>query len=277
MYRKSRFFTLIELLVVIAIIGILASILLPSLQKAKKRAAAAECQSSLRQIGIMIATFCGDFRGCLPFGGTWVNARGGSEGQGWHGVLNATVGGRANPQLPLIFYNANSNANVKTSSKVLGCPELLGINRQKIGNIDTGTLRIFGINRDFGQDMKGALVTSSTTDVPIGGWTAFTWGKKAEAYKYPDRTLSVGEIWMGRDIMQQRGNEDFGGMAYKWGKSSAGYPPEVLDDGYFRFAHDRAMNILFLDAHVQRMRIDSEINTKRRFYTMNQNEWNMKK
>jgi prepilin-type N-terminal cleavage/methylation domain-containing protein len=46
-----RKFTLIELLVVVAIIGILASLLMPSLQKARKSAKMAVCNSNLNQIG----------------------------------------------------------------------------------------------------------------------------------------------------------------------------------------------------------------------------------
>jgi prepilin-type N-terminal cleavage/methylation domain-containing protein/prepilin-type processing-associated H-X9-DG protein len=65
-YAPRRGFTLIELLVVIAIIAILASILFPVFSRAREKARQTACLSNLKQLGLALQMYAGDYDGYLP-------------------------------------------------------------------------------------------------------------------------------------------------------------------------------------------------------------------
>ena len=70
---KKSHFTLIELLVVIAIIGILSSMLLPSLSQAREKARISVCLSNLKQANVVYLLYADENDSCFNWQGWYHN------------------------------------------------------------------------------------------------------------------------------------------------------------------------------------------------------------
>jgi len=113
--KKS--FTLIELLVVIAIIAILASMLLPALNKARGSSQATKCLSNHKQLGSALAMYAGDHQDWLPT----ATVNGGTPGY-WKLQLAAYIG----KQTPT-WSDLTKDFKGFGKGSAFGCPNFAGL------------------------------------------------------------------------------------------------------------------------------------------------------
>ena len=91
--KITNAFTLIELLIVIAIIGILASMLLPALGKARQMAYQTLCLSNLKQLAAGITAYAEDNNSQLPYGSSTTNFMFNSLNDSWaRGGVGSYIG-----------------------------------------------------------------------------------------------------------------------------------------------------------------------------------------
>lgn len=121
---KSKGFTLIELLVVIAIIGLLLSVIMPALRKAKENAKFMICKSALHQYGLAGEMYLIENDETFPEPYSWLynyHTFGFNSACAWHDIRNDYD---ANPQ------NAGTLWPYLSSKEVHICPLLKGLARQ---------------------------------------------------------------------------------------------------------------------------------------------------
>jgi prepilin-type N-terminal cleavage/methylation domain-containing protein/prepilin-type processing-associated H-X9-DG protein len=114
--KRWRGFTLVELLVVIAIIAILASLLLPSLNRAREKAHAACCLNNLKQWGLATQLYVADNHDFLPPEG-FGNPTKAQLTQGWYFALPQTLGIPTYSEMPW-----RTNAAIEPGRCIWICP-----------------------------------------------------------------------------------------------------------------------------------------------------------
>lgn len=129
MIKKN--FTLIELLVVVAIIGILVTLLLPSLSKAREKAKIAVCASNIRQIGTGLSMYVNDNNSRFPMkviSAWWIS--------NWAGVKGTSNGLIASRRPLNIYLQENLSDDGKLEIGV--CPGSDGSVNEKHGTDYSG-------------------------------------------------------------------------------------------------------------------------------------------
>ncbi|MDD7984635.1 prepilin-type N-terminal cleavage/methylation domain-containing protein [Lentisphaera marina] len=186
---KKQKFSLIELLVVIAIIGILSSLLLPTLGKARKKAQSSVCQNKLKQISTASFMYAEDNDDFAPLNDA-------DNSEYWSKRMSQ------NSYLPEINA-ANSNEN----GSPYKCPN--GV------NLDTYYTNNYSQNYRLGQiDANGTVYTPYQLTSNHASQTAFymdSWKVQNTLFKY---NLKEAKIYDSNDQQAIARHEGKANIAY---------------------------------------------------------------
>lgn len=197
---RPRAFTLIELLVVIAIIGLLAALLFPVVGKVRESADSAAVTSSLRQLGVSMATVMADNNGTLPVG--W---KGGVNSNWYNRVTHAEFG----TSVPIstwivVFQN-------KLAAKKEGFQATAGANLPRIYSTP------YGMNIFLGRTSSGVLA-----DGVAGTWSMLKVPKPANTVIIGDGAImSYGAAGAQLDPARQPGTSE--SISYRHPGSKASF------------------------------------------------------
>ena len=140
--QPRRGFTLIELLVVISIIAVLASLIAPAVQSARRAARKMECSSNMRQVGMAMINFASSNNGSLPALSTSIN------------ITNANGSGTMAIGWPISILPLLDNAallkNIKNDAFITSGVATINGPSDGVDTIDdTGWIQVFSCPEDI--------------------------------------------------------------------------------------------------------------------------------
>jgi prepilin-type processing-associated H-X9-DG protein/prepilin-type N-terminal cleavage/methylation domain-containing protein len=212
--KIAKFFTLIELLVVVAIIAILASMLLPALQKARESGRTSSCGANVKQIGNALSMYTTEYQDYYPTSEN-ITDLANADAYTWSDVI-----------LPYLGKDNKSYDYYK--SGIFVCPTQINVHKSWKAYIS------YGINRDF-VGRENYQVRQWTNRAPGG--------VKVTSVKQPTKHLIVTETWYSANRTQtcKIGTREVPS------RTLGNY---VAHQSSITFRHSKRANTLYIDGHV---------------------------
>lgn len=211
--RSKRNFTLIELLIVVAIIAILAGMLLPALNNARRMAKKADCMNNLKQWGVGFVLYTDSYKEFFPFryGYSETYPSGASDVLNWWKVIGRDM-------LRLGMVPNAPNYITKSGRGKLCCPEVIFGSKYKRTGAVLSTQYAYQYNVTFGQPTNNYMSPY-----------------RIAKFKQPSSAAVVADGWEDIDYFD------------RW---IASYDAANYNTWHFQNRHGSAANILRGDFHV---------------------------